>query len=1170
MLVGRSSRGLLQVQAVSSGSSPKRPNSGAARRGIRLTPRELRSQTAEKKDEVPATTVEAPTAPPVEATKVDPDPLLDDTVHKSRVKAVAAKISAARELARRLAEEKQAAMAAAKKLPQETAERLKKSTEDASAIAAAEAARADEMARKLKKAETGKEQLNKLKAENEALKDLLLELASDRRAAEQRLMELQGSINVVLSGREAGQVARSATATDLHTPAPTAVAYSAAPVRPKPAAAVTRPTREQLMTAAAEASNMGLSMFIWPKEAVPVGQRAYIYYNRKSGPIPLQCRLQVKAGLNKWEEIVYVDLEKCADLSALQSLGCEWWEGTLELPSSLFRVDFVIQDMVSGVVDNNNAKDFHLRLVGGPSEAEFYEQRALEYDRAEEERLRIIDIEEQRIAQEVKEMAQAAAQKAREATRARREQELRQAAQAVIAERRKPALRALQATDAKPGVFAWAGGAPKAGNRAFLAYNCQSSLSFTSSIRLHVGFDGWYNKQKQIVEMFPIKGDELTKYGIKDPTKGQWFGGWVDVPCSAAVLNFVFSDREERAWDNNGGKDYHSPVQGAAGGEQLVEMVYQAMKSDSSVPDLAREAAAGKRAIMKFEMKAEAEKKRRAARYQFLYTIPLQPKAGQPVEVFYNPDLTALRGRPEIFMRGSFNRWRHSNALGPVKMTRALPGGIGFMKATIQTPADAHVLDLVFSDSGDLHGGFYDNNGGLDYHVPIVGATGVMPGLKVAHVAVEMAPIAKVGGMGDVVTALGRAVKEEGHTVEVVVPKYDIINYNQVQELRQEGQFQYNNVNVRVWKGLVEGLPTTFLEPENGNFWVGCIYGRNDDHVRFGFFCGAALEYLKRYNVKPDIVHCHDWQSAPIAWGDRFPAKAVFTIHNLNYGADMVARAMAAAEVATTVSPTYAKEISGHQAIAPHLGKLFGIRNGIDQELWDPESDPFLPVKYSWDTVVEGKAAARAEMRKRMNLAQVDVPVVGCVTRLVHQKGIHLIKHAAWRTLERGGQFVLLGSAPDGRVQAEFNALKEQLAQQYPDRACLWFAYDEPLAHLIYAGCDMFLVPSMFEPCGLTQMIAMRYGTVPVVRKTGGLNDTVFDVDHDEERAAAAGYETNGFSFDGTDAPGMDYALNRALSSWYSRRNWWNELSSRIMKQDWSWSSPALDYVELYYKAMKA
>lgn len=182
---------------------------------------------------------------------------------------------------------------------------------------------------------------------------------------------------------------------------------------------------------------------------------------------------------------------------------------------------------------------------------------------------------------------------------------------------------------------------------------------------------------------------------------------------------------------------------------------------------------------------------------------------------------------------------------------------------------------------------------------------------------------------------------------------------------------------------------------------------------------------------------------------------------------------------------------------------------------------------FSAGDLMEGKAAAKAELRRRANLCQADVPLVSVVTRLTHQKGIHLIKHAAWRTLERGGQFVLLGSAPDGRVQGEFNALAAELGRQYPDRARLIFAYDEPLSHLIYAGSDMFLVPSMFEPCGLTQLIAMRYGAIPIVRRTGGLNDTVFDVDTDAERAEALGYEVNGFSFDGSDAAGMDYALNR-------------------------------------------
>ncbi|PNW73958.1 hypothetical protein CHLRE_13g579598v5 [Chlamydomonas reinhardtii] len=404
---------------------------------------------------------------------------------------------------------------------------------------------------------------------------------------------------------------------------------------------------------------------------------------------------------------------------------------------------------------------------------------------------------------------------------------------------------------------------------------------------------------------------------------------------------------------------------------------------------------------------------------------------------------------------------------------------------------------------------------------------------------------------------------------------YDCINYDLVEDLVQEGSFTWGGTAVRVWRGGVEGLDTVFLEPENGMFWVGCIYGKNNDAQRFAFFCGAALQYLKNQAAPggrgaADIIHCHDWQSAPVAYGDRGGAKTVFTIHNLSYGADLIGRAMQACQVATTVSPTYAREIAGHPSVAAHLNKLYGVLNGIDQDIWDPSEDPCLPLHFSADNVAAGKEAARRALRQKLGLVAADVPIVGCVTRLVAQKGIHLIKHAAWRTLERGGQFVLLGSAPDGRVQGEFNALREQLSRAYPDRAALVFTYDEPLSHLIYAGSDMFLVPSMFEPCGLTQMIAMRYGTIPVVRKTGGLVDTVYDVDHDEDRARLKGMDTNGFSFEGTDFAGMDYALNRALSVWYSDKALWHSLRKRAMTQDWSWNSPALDYVELYYKALKS
>lgn len=183
----------------------------------------------------------------------------------------------------------------------------------------------------------------------------------------------------------------------------------------------------------------------------------------------------------------------------------------------------------------------------------------------------------------------------------------------------------------------------------------------------------------------------------------------------------------------------------------------------------------------------------------------------------------------------------------------------GFLQATITCPTDAHTLDLVFSDSGELTGGFYDNNKGLDYHIPVEGGSDVdvqQKSMHVVHVTVEMAPIAKVGGLGDVVTALGRAVQEQGHQVHVILPKYDCINYGEVDNLVWATDFNWAGTSIKVWKGFVEGLETVFLEPLNGIFWVGCIYGRNDDAGRFTFFCNAALEYLRNVSGWRCVLVC--------------------------------------------------------------------------------------------------------------------------------------------------------------------------------------------------------------------------------------------------------------------------------------------------------------------------
>ncbi|GLI61875.1 hypothetical protein VaNZ11_004385 [Volvox africanus] len=1241
-------------------------------------------------------------------------------------KAMAAKINAARELARRLAEEKQAAKAALEKGPDAES---KRAAELASAEAAAQAAKADALVRALRRAESNRDTLQRLRVENEALRELLLEVAVDKEAARARMEQVISGLNdqglverakaavsagpvpppmsaaellsrpgplpqhrpvdsvtakppdtaaaasveaqlvaasaqvaetispskapaaeptatvtedvelvaemrsvlqlkapletsedtikqVVKKAEQSGAAAApeaSAAATavveELHlvregpqavpaaAPAPpvaagappaAAVAPPAVEVTPPPAPAVPEgpppvpePTSAQLQAMAYRAISSNQLIFTWPEEGGLVGRPVRIYYNRTRGPLPPSNRLQVKAGFNKWEEIVEVNMELARELPP--GGGNEWWLASLELPSDLFRLDYVIIDGVSGSVDNNGYRDYRMKLVDAPTEDEVMAARAEAYRRFDEDRRKLIEEEEKRLWRLVESKALDAAAAARVEFRRRRDSELLEAARQVVADRRKADITAGPVANKVEGVYVWCGGPPRPGQRSFLAYNKVHSngaggLMHASGVRVHLGYDGWWNKITQTTDLAPLTQEQLSAHTLSSSGGVQWYGAWIDVPYSAAVLNFVFSDREQRNWDNNGMRDFHTLVSGAHSGDELVEMLHAAMKRDSADSDKEVEDRAALRAVRKVEAKGLTMRKRREVVHEFLYTVPLLPRAGQAVEVYYRPDATMLRGRPEIWLRATWNRMGAAacnaagGALRPVmaRLEPCLPGGLGFFRARVQVPAEAGGMDLSFSDADSTSGGFVDDNGGLDYHIPVEGSATPRRSLNIVHVAVEMAPIAKVGGMGDVVTALGRAVQEQGHDLSVIVPKYDCINYKLVDSLVQENGFSWGGTFVRVWRGFVEGLPTVFLEPENGMFWVGCIYGRNNDAQRFGFFCGAALQYLKLTGRQYDILHCHDWQSAPIAWGDLGAAKTVFTIHNLSYGADLIGRAMQSCNVATTVSPTYAREIAGHPSVASHLNKLYGVLNGIDQDIWDPSEDPCLPMHYSGENVAAGKEAARRLLRQRLNLAQSDVPVVGCVTRLVAQKGIHLIKHAAWRTLERGGQFVLLGSAPDGRVQGEFNALRDQLARAYPDRAALVFTYDEPLSHLIYAGSDMFLVPSMFEPCGLTQMIAMRYGTIPVVRKTGGLVDTVFDVDHDEDRARVQGMETNGFSFEGTDFAGMDYALNRALSCWYSDKPLWHSLRRRAMMQDWSWNSPALDYLELYYKALKS
>ena len=709
--------------------------------------------------------------------------------------------------------------------------------------------------------------------------------------------------------------------------------------------------------------------------------------------------------------------------------------------------------------------------------------------------------------------------------------------------------------------------------KARVIYNRETSrqMSRDGQVFIHAGFNGWSLGSSVKIGMSPLAHDAKERdvdHRVRDG--GNWWVADFDVADGASTINFVFSDTVGH-FDNCNHKDYHCPVESqSTSREERIQarLNSQLAKKGESIERSA--ARAGARAGNYIRTRqAYMVKSAEAAKLGRVYTIPHEPVAGDKVTIVYRPEGGPLAHSDRVFCEGSWNRRKHAAKYGPTAMS--VGDSPGTMMLTLNVPKDAHVMDFKFTDEDALPGsGKSDDNGDKWYHVGVTGGSGSPPSLNVVHIAVEMAPIAKVGGMGDVVTALARATQEDGHTVEVIVPHYDCMLFDAVDGYHRVGGFVHQNVEVDVYKGWVEDVPTTLLRPKNGHFDVGCIYGRHDDHVRFGFFTDAALTWMRSIHQEVDIIHAHDWQTAPATWGNYYNAATALTLHNLQFGVDLISRGMASCDIATTVSPTYADEVRSHHAVAPSHEKFIGIRNGIDTDIWNPSTDEFLPQAYDASTADDGKRAAAIELCTRLGIEyREDAPIVGVVSRLTAQKGIHLIKHACYRALERGATFVLLGSAPDPAHQHEFNALAQEMSKKYPGRSGFMFKYDEPLSHLIYAGCDFLLVPSMFEPCGLTQMIAMRYGAVPVVRRTGGLRDTVFDVENDGARSVVAGVPPNGFVFDGTETPDIDYALNRALDAYYDRPRWRAlDLVRVAMTCDWSWFVPSRAYTEEYWRAV--
>ncbi|XP_042030259.1 soluble starch synthase 3, chloroplastic/amyloplastic-like isoform X2 [Salvia splendens] len=898
----------------------------------------------------------------------------------------------------------------------------------------------------------------------------------------------------------------------------------------------------------------GNKLFYYP-ELVKPDQHIEIFFNRSFSTLKNEPVVMIMGAFNDWKWKSFgMKLSK-------SHLKGDWWSCQLYVPKEAYKIDFVFYNG-QDVYENNDEQDFCIAVEGGMDvfdfdnfllEEKMREQEDLLRQKAERERQE----EEQRYIEAEKAAIEADRAQAKEETAKTRGMMQVVMKKALISDDD------VWYKEPKPWNVEGSG-------MVRLYYNRSSGpLSHAKDLWIHGGYNNWKD------------GLSIVSKLIKSGKDGDWWFADVVVPDRALVLDWVLADgppQQAVVYDNNNMQDFHAIVPKSIAEElywaEEEQILFRRLQTERRSREAAIRAKAEKTARLKAETKEKTLRTYLLSQKHIVYTDPLDVRAGSTVNLFYNPANTVLNGKSEVWLRCSFNRWTHR--MGPLPPQKMIPAeNSSHLKASVKVPLDAYMIDFVFSERED--GGIFDNKNGMDYHIPVLGGVVKEPPMHIVHISVEMAPIAKVGGLGDVVTSLSRAVQDMNHNVEIILPKYDCLNLSHVKDLQFHKSYSWGGTEIKVWSGKVEGISVYFLEPQNGLFWVGCIYGRGNDGDRFGFFCNAALEFLLQSGSHPDIIHCHDWSSAPVAWlfKEQYmhyglsKARIVFTIHNLEFGAELIGKAMASADKATTVSPTYSREVSGNPVIAPYLYKFHGILNGIDPDIWDPYNDKFLPVSYTSENVVEGKQAAKEALQERLGLKKADLPMVGIITRLTHQKGIHLIKHAIWRTLERNGQVVLLGSAPDPRIQNDFVNLANQLHSSHTDRARLCLTYDEPLSHLIYAGADFILVPSIFEPCGLTQLTAMRYGSVPVVRKTGGLYDTVYDVDHDVDRAQEQGLQPNGFNFDGADAGGVDYALNRAISAWYDKREWFYALCKCVMEQDWSWNRPALDYLELYNAARK-
>ena len=482
----------------------------------------------------------------------------------------------------------------------------------------------------------------------------------------------------------------------------------------------------------------------------------------------------------------------------------------------------------------------------------------------------------------------------------------------------------------------------------------------------------------------------------------------------------------------------------------------------------------------------------------------------------------------------------------------------------------------------------------------------------VVMVATECAPVAQARGLGDVVFGLSRELELRGHAVEIVLPKYNCLRYDRIYGLTIACQdlwvlWYSGTVHCTVWFGFVDGRKCFFIEPHSHDsfFDRGHLYGSRDDVERFAFFSKAALEFLLKSGKRPEIIHCHDWQTAlvPVLLYEMYQyvgmadQRVCFTAHNFGHqgiadesilwaaglcdpgsffnharlqdnfnpaALNLLKGGIVYSNFVTTVSPGHAWEASySHQGrglghtLYVHRDKFGGVLNGVDYDVWNPEIDPLIPQRYGPDSI-DGRYVNKGVLRERFMLRHEYKPIVAYVGRLDGQKGVHLIRHAIFYALAEGAQFVLLGSSPDPTVNGHFWHLKHYL-NDHPD-AHLELQFSPELAHFVYAGADLLVMPSMFEPCGLCQLIALKYGTVPIVRACGGLGDTV--ADHDCARVPPE--QRNGYVFEHVDHQALESAMARAIGLWYGYPQDFRYLMLNGMRGDHSWARPGQDYLNIY------